>query len=196
MSAMSGPFRRVFPGCRLLIRQHLGQADHVGKRSFFMRPGGHWDPFSEMQTSVREMERNFQRLERDMDNMWNRVGLQGFFPTFARRIPLQTTGQSGNTHKIDLDLTGYKPEDVKVTLKDRVVTVDAKLEEIGSDGSRLYQETSRKFTLPEEVDIESLKSLFSTEDGILTIEAPYKNPPKLEKGPTEIPINRSESDSK
>ena len=74
------------------------------------------------------------------------------------------------------------------------MTVDAKLEEIGSDGSRLYQETSRKFTLPEDVDVEKLKSLFSTEDGILSIEAPFKNPPKLEKGPTEIPISRSEID--
>ncbi len=74
------------------------------------------------------------------------------------------------------------------------MTVDAKLEEIGSDGSRLYQETSRKFTLPEEVDLDNLKSIFSPQDGVLSIEAPFKNPPKLEKGPTEIPINRSEAD--
>jgi HSP20 family molecular chaperone IbpA len=29
--------------------------------------------------------------------------------------------EHGNMHRINLDLTGFKPEDVKVSLKDRVV---------------------------------------------------------------------------
>ena len=31
--------------------------------------------------------------------------------------------QDGHKHRINLDLTGFKPEDVKVTLKDRVVSL-------------------------------------------------------------------------
>ena len=31
--------------------------------------------------------------------------------------------QDGHVHRINLDLTGFKPEDVKVTLKDRVVSL-------------------------------------------------------------------------
>ena len=49
--------------------------------------------------------------------------------------------------------------------------------------------------LPEDVDVDSLKSLYSAADGILTIEAPFKNPPKIGNGPTEIPVNRIASES-
>jgi hypothetical protein len=45
------------------------------------------------------------------------------------------------------------------------VTVEAKMEQTGGDGSRLYQEFSRKFTLPKEVDVENVKSLFSAQVG-------------------------------
>ena len=69
------------------------------------------------------------------------------------------------------------------------------METSGQDGSRFYQELSRKFTLPEDVDVDSLKSLYSAADGILTIEAPFKNPPKIGNGPTEIPVNRIASES-
>ena len=75
------------------------------------------------------------------------------------------------------------------------MTVEAKMEQTGKDGSRLYQEMSRKFTLPEDVDVEKLKSLFSAEDCFLTIEAPLKNRPKVEHSQKEIPINRLESDT-
>ena len=56
------------------------------------------------------------------------------------------------------------------------------------------QEMRRKFTLPENVEIENLKSIFSSENGVLSIEAPLKNPPKIEEKSTEIPINRIEGD--
>jgi hypothetical protein len=45
------------------------------------------------------------------------------------------------------------------------------------------------------VDVDNLKSLFSSADGILTIEVPLKNPPKIETEPKEIPVNRITSDS-
>jgi len=53
----------------------------------------HWDPFSDVQTSIREMERNFQRMEHDMDRLWNRVGFQRFLPSFAKKIPIQMAGR-------------------------------------------------------------------------------------------------------
>ena len=56
------------------------------------------------------------------------------------------------------------------------------------------QELTRKFTLPENVDCEHLKSIFSPENGLLSIEAPLKNPPKIEQKSTEIPINRIEGE--
>ena len=42
------------------------------------------------------------------------------------------------------------------------------------DNGRLYQEWSKKYTLPDEADAAKLKSLLS-KDGILQIEAPVSN---------------------
>lgn len=80
----------------------------------------------------------------------------------------------------------FNPENVKVTIKDRLLTIDAKFEQKSEDGSsRMYQEISRAFTLPETVKIEEVKSLF-TPEGELLIEAPL---PELEAPkPKEIPI--------
>ena len=63
--------------------------------TFLLTDSHNWDPFTDLPTSIREMERNFQRMERDMEHLWNRMGFPRFLPTFPRRIPLQT---SGNKH--------------------------------------------------------------------------------------------------
>jgi HSP20 family molecular chaperone IbpA len=83
----------------------------------------------------------------------------------------------------------FSPENVKVSLKDRLMTVEAKQEQKSDDGNtRLYQEVSRVFTLPDEVDAKDVKSVLNP-DGVLTIEAPVHEkalpePPK----PKEIPV--------
>jgi len=87
----------------------------------------------------------------------------------------------------------FKPEDIKVSLKDRMLTVEAKREQTSEDGThRYYEEVSRRFTLPEEADLKELKSVF-TPNGLLKLEAPVTpkalpEPPK----PVEIPINMEE----
>ena len=40
-----------------------------------------------------------------------------------RILKFMFSDQDGHVHRINLDLTGFKPEDVKVTLKDRVVSL-------------------------------------------------------------------------
>lgn len=151
-------------------------------RSFF--GGRNWDPFSDLQTAVREMERN----SREMERAFNRMTMPRFFPSLSSSrssVPVQAS--DGNMHRINLDLSGFKPEDVKVTLKDKMVTIEAKMEQKSEDGSRLYQEITRQYTLPDNVEAEQMKSLYSNE-GILSIEAPLTS--KRGEGPTEIPISR------
>jgi len=86
------------------------------------------------------------------------------------------------------------PEDVKVTLKDQVMTVEAKREQKSEDGSsRVYQEFTRMFTFPENVQLEEVKSTW-TPEGVLQIEAPVTQPQIEMKEPpkaTEVPILRA-----
>jgi len=87
----------------------------------------------------------------------------------------------------------FKPEDIKVSLKDRKLTVEAKREQTSEDGThRYYEEVSRSFTLPEEAELKELKSVF-TPNGVLKLEAPVTpkalpEPPK----PVQIPISMEE----
>ena len=65
------------------------------------------------------------------------------------------------------------------------MTIQAKMDQKSEDGSRFYQDISREYFLPEQVQIEGLKSVIG-EDGVLRIEAPL---PEAEK-PREIFIDR------
>jgi HSP20 family molecular chaperone IbpA len=106
-----------------------------------------------------------------------------------RSMPVEAIDNTCNSYKINIDVSGFKPEDIKVSLKDRVLTIDAKMEQKSEDGSRLYQEVSKTYTLPDNVELENLKSLL-TNDGVLAIEAPLAIQDEMK--PKEIPINRSE----
>jgi HSP20 family molecular chaperone IbpA len=106
-----------------------------------------------------------------------------------RSMPLEAVDDTGNSYKINMDVSGFKPEDIKVSLKDRVLTIEAKMEQKSEDGSRLYQEVSKMYNLPDNVELENLKSLL-TNDGVLAIEAPLTV--RAEEKPKELPINRAE----
>lgn len=134
------------------------------------------------------MERNITRMERDMDRFWGGQR-PGFLPTFSRILPIENPSQNDGKYRLQLDLHGFKPEDVKIHLQERTLQIEAKMEQKDGDGSRHYQEITRCYTIPENVDMEQLKSVLKT-DGILSIEAPLKaeEVPKIEN--QEIPIHR------
>lgn len=168
------------------LARHCAQlSTHPARRNFF-GPPGRWDPFSDMTTAIREIEKNVGRMERDMDKFWSRSGMDRFLPTFSRMSPIAT---KDGVHRITMDLSGYKPEDVHVSLKDRVVTVEGKFEQ-KDEHHRLYQEWSKKYTLPESADLDKMKSMIDS-DGVLIIEAPAKGDGKGKPQPTEIPIEKN-----
>jgi len=155
------------------------------RRGFF-GPPGRWDPFSDMTTAIREIERNTARMERDMDKFWTRSGMDKLMPNFTKFSPLSA---ASGTHRITLDLHGYKPEDVKISLKDRTLMVEGKFEH-KDESSRTYQEWNRQWTLPETADISKLKSVLDSE-GVLTIEAPHLNKTNDDQTKNhEIPIHK------
>lgn len=73
-----------------------------------------------------------------------------------------------------LSLQGYHPDEIDIKAKGGMLTVHAKTKQKCRDGSVYVSETSRHFTLPENVDVEDIRCLFR-ENGRLTLKAPIKN---------------------
>ena len=52
-----------------------------------------------------------------------------------------------------------------VSLKDRVLSIQAKMDRKTEDGSRYFQEVTREYLLPESLKIDQLKSVYG-DDGV------------------------------
>lgn len=92
-------------------------------------------------------------------------------------------------YELDIDLPGYKKEDVQAELKDGYLTITAanqsKDEQKDENGKyirreRYYGTCSRNFYVGEDIEQEDIKAKF--EDGILKISVPKKEAkPKVEE---------------
>jgi HSP20 family molecular chaperone IbpA len=100
-------------------------------------------------------------------------------------IPIQGVVQRGDAYRINVNMEGFKPEEISISLKGNTVTVEGKMDRKMDDGSKFQQVSAREMTLPDDVDETSLKSFLGA-DGILSIEAAYKPDSK----PKEIPVSR------
>jgi HSP20 family molecular chaperone IbpA len=145
-----------------------------------------------LQDTFTDLDRQFQRLESDMNSMLRQWGLPSRWEaTQELGIQPEIVGEGDNKkYRLNVQMgENFSPENVKVSLKDRLMTVEAKQEQKSDDGNtRVYQEVQRIFTLPENVEVKDVKSVLNP-DGVLTIEAPIHEralpePPK----PKEIPV--------
>lgn len=138
-----------------------------------------WDlvRFPESRNIVREMNRELERMERNM--------FRSFPFNFAlpRLVPIDSSAVQRNSYRINIDVEGYKAEDIKISIKNNVMRIEAQMDAKSEDGSRLKQSFVREITIPENVDQSTLKSLFH-DDGVLTIEARVID----KEGPKDIPI--------
>jgi len=90
---------------------------------------------------------------------------------------------------ITLDLPGVKPEDVKISLENQMLTIrgekrqeNEQTEDRWHRYERSYGSFERSFTLPTTVDPERIEA--TTEHGVLTVRLPKSEKAK----PKEIPI--------
>ncbi|CAG7726903.1 unnamed protein product [Allacma fusca] len=171
---------------------------------YYADPLAHWgyvhplDQLSRLDRDLYDLGRELSSWDRDFhalgSSMFNRPGLMDrnlFCPMVESMKPGidEKSGKYIMNVPLGKDLS---PEDLKISLKDRVMTIEGKKEQKSEDGrSRSYHEFMRKFTLPEEVKTEEVKSML-TPEGYLKIEAPLPQgalpePPK----PKEIPIEFS-----
>ncbi|MDO4168892.1 MAG: Hsp20/alpha crystallin family protein [Lachnospiraceae bacterium] len=117
--------------------------------------------------------------------------IDDFFDDFARPVARYTNSvncmmktdikETADSYELDIDLPGYKKEDIKAELKDGYMTISAQTssnkDEKDENGKyirreRYYGNCSRSFYVGEEVTQEDIKAKF--EDGILKVTVPKK----------------------
>lgn len=96
-----------------------------------------------------------------------------------------------NNFQLILDVQNFKPNEIKVKMIDRFVIVEAKHEKKEANDKKCNNmHFIKKYFVPEQVDIERIKSTLSS-DGILMITAPIKKISEDEKKETLIPIEET-----
>ena len=95
----------------------------------------------------------------------------------ATMIPQVNTREGEFAYHIDVDMPGIAKEDIKIDLKENVLTIsgERKHKEELKEGDYYRLETrfgtfSRSFTLPENVDTENIEA--SAENGVLEVVLP------------------------
>ena len=131
-----------------------------------------WDPFAEL-----------GRLHTGLlGRTWH-----GTEPAFRPSVDIV---EEEKAYLVKADLAGMKPEDIKIEVKNNVLTVsgERKLEkkEEGENGyrriEREYGSFTRSFTLPETAEGDSIDASYT--DGVLTVSIPKRAEPE----PRQIPV--------
>ncbi|UMM36426.1 hypothetical protein L5515_008596 [Caenorhabditis briggsae] len=138
----------------------------------FFRPR----PFS----VIGEMMRDIARMERQ------------FIPISAFEAPAAASEIVDNDQKfaINLNVSQFKPEDLKINLDGRTLSIQGE-QEVKDEHGHSKKSFSRIILLPEDVDIGAVASNLS-EDGKLSIEAPKK----IAVQGRSIPITQSSIEQK
>lgn len=104
-------------------------------------------------------------------------------------MPIEGKETKQDSYRVNIDVQGFKPEDIKISLKEGILKIEAHMDKTAEDGSRFQQSIVREFTLPSNVEQSSVKSLLH-EDGVLSIEASLNK----QNEPKDIPIEHLEGD--
>lgn len=115
--------------------------------------------------------------------------MNGFWGNAAKHDAMKTDViENEDGYKVEIDLPGFKKDDVQATLEDGYLTISASKnssdEEKDEEGSyirreRFYGNCSRSFYVGEAVTQEDISAKF--EDGILNLTIPKKSPQQIDK---------------
>ena len=118
-----------------------------------------------------------------------------FFSKRERNLMKTDIKEKKDKYILDIDLPGFKKENINVSLDDGYLNIEAKVDnekDTGNDEKyvrkeRYYGECSRSFYVGDQVKEENIKAEFK--DGILKIELPKKEIENKSKETKQIPIN-------
>lgn len=147
------------------------------------------DIWSEMDRMERQMNRLVERtLGRDWT--WPTTAAMTRPSRLALResdyVPVEVNEDGSRTYRQHYLVAGCEPENVKVSIDGRIITIKAK-GEFQTNGSKSVREHTLSYSLPDEVDPEKVRTYLA--DGYLTIEAPLP-PVEPTKQVHELEIER------
>merc|ERR1711992_260773 len=170
----------------------------------FFRTG--WD---EMNSECKEM-RSFTSKEGDnslsMDRGWPWLPKQWMLPQLLKdsdfHLPemkdslMMGLQEEKDKMEVTLDTSGYKPDELKVEIKDGELCVEGKHEERSQTGEVMVsRHFSRRFGMPQNVKKEGIVSNLS-QDGVMVITMPKEQRiEEVERGNTPIQVDHVRSSS-
>ncbi|PIO69845.1 Hsp20/alpha crystallin family protein [Teladorsagia circumcincta] len=104
----------------------------------------------------------------------------------ALRGQIGKVTDDGSKLAISLDVSKFKPDELKVNIDGRTLTIEGK-QEITEGSNYTSRSFLRRWTLPEDVDVDQIRSTL-TENGQLAIEVPK---PKASATTRTIPIQKA-----
>ncbi len=131
-----------------------------------------WEPFREMTTLSRAMDRMFDRFVDEaygeLPTMWE----QGNGNSLAVDV-----AEKDGIYEVKASVPGIQPEDIEVTLNDNVLTIkgEMKVEKEHDQGNyhlreRRFGSFTRRIALPSNIDVEKIEA--TNENGVLTLTLP------------------------
>ncbi|KAK6040426.1 Hsp20/alpha crystallin family protein [Cooperia oncophora] len=152
--------------------------------------------FSELDDALDQIPLR-RREEKTLDDALDQiVGLPACSPPKRRRENQAVMGQLGKVTDdeskltIALNVSKFKPDELKVNVDGRTLTVEGK-QEVKDGSNYTARSFLRQWTLPENIDVEQIRSSLSDE-GQLAIELPK---PKETSNARNIPILKATSQS-
>ncbi|CAN8004504.1 unnamed protein product [Ixodes hexagonus] len=103
------------------------------------------------------------------------------------KSPASEVSLTPKNFALTMDVRGFMPEEINVKTVGNTVEVHARHEEKTDGREFVLREFRRKYTLPDDVDPESVTSKIS-ERGLLAVEAPRKTAEKETASSATVPI--------
>jgi HSP20 family protein len=131
-----------------------------------------------------DFEREFDRLRRQMDTVFGRVGISA-----GARFPALNLYDQGEEVLVAVEAPGVRKEDLDIQLRESVLTVEAKRPAPDFQGANVlrdeavYGEFSRSLRIPSKVQADKIEAQYK--NGILMVRMPKSEAAK----PKQIAIN-------
>ena len=126
-------------------------------------------------------------LSKPFNNNFSRLfGLDTFFNDMLEYNNIEHTTdikETDNNIIFKTVLPGFNKDDIKMSVEDSVLTINAKYSDKTDKNNWLKEEYNKSYSLPQKVDIDKISAVL--ENGILTITLPFNEKAK----PKQISIN-------
>jgi crystallin, alpha B len=110
-------------------------------------------------------------------------------PRKCRRGTCAVAKPASDDFELSIDVQTFKPEEITVKVKNNEIIVEGKHEERQDEFGFVSRQFSRRCTLPQEFDPDTI-STFLNAEGKMTIKAQKPQPPAVETNERVIPIQR------